>query len=66
MGLLEETGSEAKTELFQRGAAAFDFEDEAQLDDGEATEIFSAHGPAGDLGEFAFDPEAETGRFGRK
>lgn len=51
----------AKTELFQRGAAAFDFpdDDDDPLEEGEATEIFSAHGAAGDLAEFAFDQDLD-------
>lgn len=52
----------AKTELFQRGKMAIDWDDDE--DEGEATEIFSAHGAAGDLAEFAFDDDdASTGRF---
>ena len=52
----------AKTELFQRGKMAIDWDDDE--DEGEATEIFSAHGAAGDLAEFAFDDdEQSTGRF---
>lgn len=56
-------GESAKTELFQRGKMAIDWDDEE--DEGEATEIFSAHGAAGDLAEFAFDDDDQsTGRFG--
>ncbi len=53
----------AKTELFQRGKMAIDWDDD-DSDEGEATEIFSAHGAAGDLAEFAFDDDDQgTGRF---
>lgn len=52
----------AKTELFQRGKMAIDWDDD-DSDEGEATEIFSAHGAAGDLAEFAFDDDDHTGRF---
>ncbi len=53
----------AKTELFQRGKMAIDWDDDS--DEAEATEIFSAHGAAGDLAEFAFDDDDQnTGRFG--
>jgi hypothetical protein len=48
----------AKTELFQRGKMAIDWDEEE--DEGEATEIFSAHGAAGDLAEFAFDDDEQS------
>jgi hypothetical protein len=54
----------AKTELFQRGKMAIDWDDDDDSDEAEATEIFSAHGAAGDLAEFAFeDDDQSTGRF---
>lgn len=56
----EKEPESAKTELFQRGKMAIDWEEDS--DEGEATEIFSAHGAAGDLAEFAFDDDEHTKR----
>lgn len=57
----------AKTELFQRGASAFGFDpdsDAEEPEEGGATEIFSAHGPAGDLADL-LSPGLTTRREGR-
>lgn len=50
----------AKTELFQRGAIPFDWDDDDEEDREGATEIFSSHGAAGDEAEFAYDPEDDS------
>lgn len=44
----------AKTELFQRGAHSFDWDDDSEEEEGGATEVFSAH-HLDDDGEFTIE-----------